>query len=137
MSPISKYPVPPMTVEAAIDWAQRIHEYVGADARDEDQLDGAYARFEQRYGIGRWTIDHLRKAKAKTCDIGVFARLQAAYLDLCERQAAKLQQQIAILKATSDDDLADLDAEAARLAQKVAAKKAALRLHRSQLGGGK
>ena len=57
---------------------------------------------------------------------GLFARLRAAYLDLCERQVGKLQHQIAVLKATDDADLADLESEAARLAEKIEARKATL-----------
>ncbi len=41
---------------------------------------------------------------------------------------SKLQLEIARTKATSDDDLDDLEAEAAALAQKIAAKKAGARL---------
>jgi hypothetical protein len=55
----------------------------------------------------------------------MFARIRGAYLDLCERQVAKLQHQISIEKAlNSDDTLADLESEAERLAAKIAAAKA-------------
>ena len=58
----------------------------------------------------------------------LFARLRGAYLDLCERQVSKLQHQIAVDKATNDDDtLDDLEGEAARLAAKIAARRQALR----------
>jgi len=127
-SPISEHPVHPMTVDAASDYARRIHSFVEHDVRDPDQLELAFDSFERRYGIGRWTLEHLRKGRAKTCDVGIFARLRAAYLDLCERQVSKLQHQIAVEKATSDDDLADLEAETAALAAKIQAKKAGLRL---------
>jgi hypothetical protein len=130
-SPISEHPVHPMTVDAACDYARRIHSFVEHDVRDPDQLEFAFDSFERRYGIGRWTLEHLRKGRAKTCDVGIFARLRAAYLDLCERQVTKLQHQIAIEKATSDDDLADLEAEASALAAKIAAKKAGVRLARA------
>lgn len=126
--PISEHLVHLMTVEAAADYARKVHGFLEAGARDEDHLDVAFDAFERRYGIGRWTLEHLRKGRAKTCDVGVFARLRAAYLDLCERQVAKLQHQIAVEKATGDDTLADLEADARLLAQKIAAKKAALRL---------
>ena len=54
------------------------------------------------------------------------ARLRGAYLDLCERQVSKLQHEIAIEKATTDADLADLETRARVLANEIAAKKAAL-----------
>jgi len=118
-----------MTVEAATDYARGVHGYLQAGARTEDDLDDAYAAFERQFGVGRWTVDHLRKAKAKTCDISVFAKLKGAYIALCERQVAKLQHQIAVEKATNDDDdLADLEAEASRLAAKIQAKKQTLKI---------
>lgn len=130
-SPTPEYPVPQMTVEAATDYARGVHGYLQAGARTDDELDAAYGAFERQYGVGRWTVEHLRKAKAKTCDVSVFAKLKGAYIALCERQVAKLQHQIALEKATDDDDdLRDLESEAARLAAKIQAKKQALRLVR-------
>lgn len=110
-----------MTVDAACDYAARLveQEQRGAD------LEGALARIEQRYGLSPHQIMHLRSRRAKSCDVGLFARLRMAYLDLCERQVGKLQQQIAVLRATGDDDLGDLEAEAAGLAEKIAARNAA------------
>lgn len=120
----SKHQVQPMTVEAASDYARRLVE---AEARGSGDLEGALIRLEQRYGLGRWQLSHLRAGRAKSCDMSLFARLRAAYLDLCERQVTHLQHQIAIEKAISDDTLEDLEAEARALAQKIAEKKAALR----------
>lgn len=131
-SPTPEYLVPHMTVEAATDYARGVHGFLQASARTDDDLDAAYGAFERQYGVGRWTVEHLRKAKAKTCDVSVFAKLKGAYIALCERQVAKLQHQIAVEKAAhDDDDLAVLEAEASALAAKVRAKKAALRLARS------
>lgn len=129
-SPKIEHPVPTMTVETATHYARGIHSLVAGNARDEDDAEWRYAQFENSYSVGRWTVEHLRKGKAKTCDVGVFARLKAAYLDLCARQVSRLQHEIAISKAT-DDDLDDLEAEAAALAAKIAAKKAAMRLARA------
>jgi hypothetical protein len=81
----------------------------------------AMRELAREYGIGFWTLDHFRKGKAKTCDIGLFARLRAAYLDLCERQVKSLQHDIAIEKAKrgNDNDLQGLEAEADALALKI------------------
>lgn len=65
-----------------------------------------------------------RISKHQVHPMTVEARLRAAYLDLCERQVAKLQHEIAITRATGDDTLEDLVAEADRLAQKIKARKA-------------
>lgn len=75
-SPTPEYPVPPMTVEAATDYARRVHGFIEAGVRSDDELDAAYSSFERQFGVGRWTIEHLRKRKAKTCDVSVFAKLR-------------------------------------------------------------
>jgi hypothetical protein len=116
--------VPQMTVEAASEYASRLleHEQRGSD------IEAALFRLEQRYGLSPNQIMHLRSKRAKSCDVSLFARLRSAYLDLCERQVSKLQHEIAITKATDDDDdLRDLEADAAALAAKIAAKKAAMK----------
>lgn len=113
-----------MTVEAASTYASRLLEQ---EQRGSD-VESALYRLEQRYGLSPNQVLHLRSGRAKTCDVGLFARLRAAYLDLCERQVTKLQHEIAVTKATTDDDLEDLVREAANLASRIAAKKAGLRL---------
>lgn len=120
--------VPPMTVEAAHDFARGL---LNLERRTPHDTDAALVRIEQRYGLSGNQIEHLAYGRAKTIDVGLFARLRAAYLDLCERQVGKLQHQIAVLKATgSDDDISDLEREAESLAARIAEKKA-------RLGGGK
>ena len=127
-SPISRVSGAQMSVDVAYDSASRVHNKLTADVRSEDDLDWAYAKFESQYGVGRWTIEHLRKKRAKSCDVGVFAKIKSAYLDLCEAQLRKLEHEIAIEKATDDaDDLRDLEAEAAALAEKIAQRKARLK----------
>lgn len=120
----SMHQVRTMTIDAASDYARSILEL---ETRGSD-TDAALHRLEQRYGLSPNQIIHLRSRRAKSCDVSLFARLRAAYLDLCERQVTKLQHQIAIEKATDDaDDLRDLEAEAARLAEKIAQRKARLK----------
>lgn len=123
MSTNSIDPVQPMTVEAASYYASRLIE---EEQRGSD-VEAALYRLEQRYGLSPNQVMHLRSRRAKSCDVGLFARLRSAYLDLCERQVGKLQHEIAITKATTDDDLEDLVREAADLAAKIQAKKAALK----------
>lgn len=88
----------------------------------------AQRRVGDRYGIPFWALEHLRTGRAKTVDASLFARIRSAYIDLCERQIAKLQHEIAIEKAViGDDSLEDLEREAEALASRIAAKKAARR----------
>lgn len=117
-------PVRTMTIDAASYYARSIVEL---ETRGAD-TDAALHRLEQRYGLSPNQIQHLRSRRAKSCDVSLFARLRAAYLDICERQVSRLQHQIAIEKATDDaDDLRDLEAEAAALAAKIAQRKARLK----------
>lgn len=104
-----------------------VRQMIQAESRGPGDTESAMTRLEMRYGIGFWTMDRLRKGRAKTCDASIFQQLRFAYLDLCARQVNKLQQQIAIEKATGDDTLEDLEREAVALAARIAAKKAAIR----------
>lgn len=134
-SPNPEYSVPAMTVEAAANYATGVHQMLTAGTRSDDDVEVACDSFERQFGVGRWTIEHLRKKRAKVCDVSVFARLKGGYIALCERQVAKLQHQIAVEKAAyDDDDLRDLEAAVAALAAKVQAKKQALKL---AAGGGR
>lgn len=111
----------PMSAAVASEYVRHM---IHRESRGPGDCENAMARIEAKYGVGFWTLDHLRKNRAKTCDVSLFARIRAAYLDSCERQVAKLQQEISIEKATSGDDtLEDLEAEAAALAARIAAKR--------------
>lgn len=104
-----------------------VRQMIQTESQGPGDAENAMSRLEQRYGIGFWTLDRLRKNRAKTCDATIYQRIRYAYLDLCARQVSKLQHQIAVEKATDDDTLEDLEAEASALAARIAAKKAALK----------
>jgi predicted RNA-binding Zn ribbon-like protein len=134
--PAPEYLVPPMTVDAASNYASDIHSFVSEEASKtglpgDEALDFAYDRFERSYGVGRWTVEHLRKRKAKSCDVGIYARLRAAYLDLCERQVSKLQSKIALERAKGDDTNQDLADRLRAIAAEIEASKAGQRLARA------
>lgn len=113
------------TVETASAYVKRMVEH---EARGWGDQANAQQRLEVRYGLPFWSIEHLRTGRAKSVEAGLFQRIRAAYLDLCERQVAKLQHDIAVEKAmNSDDALEDLEAEAEALAARIQAKKARLR----------
>jgi len=115
---------PKMTIDAAHDYASRL---LDLEQRGSSDTEGALYRLEQRYGISPNQILHLKSRRAKICDVSLFARIRGAYLDTCQRLVAKLQHEIAIEKATTDADLADLETRARALAEEIAAKKAALK----------
>lgn len=109
------------SAEVATGYVRRM---VAKECRGWGDQAQAQSRLEARYGLPFWSLENLRIGRAKTVEAGLFARIRAAYLDLCERQVLNLQHEIAIEKAlNSDDDLAALEAEATALARKIAAKK--------------
>lgn len=63
------------------------------------------------YGFTESQLIHLDKAKAKICDVSLYARVRAAYLDRCAKMAARLLHNIKIEEASGgdahDQDLAD------------------------------
>lgn len=104
-----------------------VRTMVQRESRGPGDIDNAMQRLEARYGLPFWSLWHLRRGRAKTCDAALFSRIKGAYLDMCQRQADNLLHEIAIEKAIGDDALEDLLAEAEILAAKIATKKAGLK----------
>ena len=100
-----------------------VRKMIHTESRSAGDAENAMRSISNRYGIGFWTLDHLRKGRAKTCDSTLLGRIRSAYLDLCERQLRHLELEIATEKAAGDDTLADLELEVSALAQKVQAKR--------------
>lgn len=112
--------------DVAGDYVRRMIEH---ETRGWGDQHNALSRLEARYGLPFWSLRNLKSGRAKTVEAGLFARIMAAYIDLCERQVTKLQHEISIEKAMNEDDtLQDLDREAAALAARIAAKKEARRM---------
>jgi hypothetical protein len=107
--------------DVAGDYVRRMIEH---ETRGLGDQHNALSRLEARYGLPFWSLRNLKSGRAKTVEAGLFARIRAAYIDLCERQVTKLQHEISIEKALNEDDaLEDLDREARALAARIAAKK--------------
>lgn len=105
-----------------------VRRMVEKETRGWGDQDSALTRLEARFGIPFWSLNNIRTGRAKTVEAGLFARIRGAYLDLCERQVAKLQHEIAIEKAlTEDDTLEDLEAQALALALKIKTRREACR----------
>jgi hypothetical protein len=116
-SPKNEHLVPKMTIDAASNYAADLLEL---EVYRTGNVDSALHQIEQRYGLSPNQVMHLKKRRAKECDVSLFARLRLAYLDTCARTARKLQHIIETDKATNhavDQDLADrLQALAAEIA---------------------
>ncbi len=111
--------------DVAGDYVRRMIEH---ETRGWGDQHNALSRLEARYGLPFWSLRNLKSGRAKTVEAGLYARIRAAYIDLCERQVTKLQHEISIEKAlNADDALEDLEREARSLAARIAAKKEARR----------
>jgi hypothetical protein len=122
--PNSEHQVHSMSAAAA---TQLVRKMIHDESRSAGDAENAMRSLANRYGIGFWTLDYLRKGRAKTCDSSLLGQIRWAYIDICQRQLTHLQNEIANEMAAGDDTLADLELEVASLAQKIAAKRAATR----------
>lgn len=99
---------PMSTVEASYFVREMIHR----EAKGPGDYERAMERLEARYGIGFWTLDHLRKNKAKTCEVSLYARIKLAFIDHCGRQARRLLTEAAVAQAVNpNDDVAAIQNE--------------------------
>ncbi|WP_245425837.1 hypothetical protein [Rhizobium sp. J15] len=102
---------------AAQSYVKRMIERESAGWGD---MTPAIERLERKYGIPFWTINNIRTGRAKTIEAGIFARIKAAYIDMCERQIARLQHELEIERELDGDALdSDLLAQVQGLAAKV------------------
>lgn len=110
-----------MSVDAATDYVRTM---VQRESRGPGDIDNAMSRLEQRYGLPFWSLWYLRKGKAKTVEASLLARIRAAYLDMCHRQASNLLHEIEVEAAANDDLDSDIATELEALVAKIQAKKA-------------
>lgn len=106
-----------MTLDAATGYARELVEMEGGG-------EAALHRLEQRYGLAPNAINHLRHGRAKTCDVGLFGRLYAAYLDTCQRQARKYLHKIEMEELRGHALDADLADRLRAIAAEIEARKA-------------
>ena len=85
--------------DVAGDYVRRMIEH---ETRGWGDQHNALSRLEARYGLPFWSLRNLKSGRAKTVEAGLFSRIRAAYIDLCERQVTKLQHEITIEKAMNE-----------------------------------
>lgn len=87
-------------IERAASWSK---DLTRMRARGPGDLENAMRGIERDYGIDFWTQWTLRYRPARIKDIGVgiYSRIQAAYVAECERQARKLAIEAEITKAVA------------------------------------
>ena len=124
-SPNSDNEVPNVSAATAIKYVQDMVDLETLTTRTQER---AYERLSRDYGLTVSQLTHLYKAKAKTCDVGLFARVKAAYLDRCAKMAARMLHNIQLEEASGgdahDQDLVD---RLIAIRSEAMAKSAALR----------
>lgn len=111
---------PMSAAEASFYVRQMIHR----EAHGPGDHERAMERLEAKYGLGFWTLDHLRRRKAKTCDVTLYARIKAAFIDHCGKQAARLLLDADMAMAVQpNDDVAAIQTEIEALVARLAAAK--------------
>lgn len=99
-----------------------VRQMIHREARGPGDHERAMQRLEAKFGIGFWTLDHLRKNKAKTCDVSLFARIKSAFAAHCGTQARKLMIEADTAMAVNpNDDVAAIQREIAALQARLAA----------------
>jgi hypothetical protein len=96
-------------IERAAGWSK---DLTRMRSRGPGDLENAMRSIEREYGIdfwAQWTLRY-RPQRIKDIGIGLYARLEAAYVAECERQARKLRQEIQITKAIAGPDCASVRA---------------------------
>jgi hypothetical protein len=91
-------------VERAAAWAKELTAY---ESRGPGDTENAWRRLEDRYGIPARTFWSLRYRPPKEIFVSLFVRIHTAYRQEQERQARKIEHELAITKAiTGPDDIA-------------------------------
>ena len=112
-------------MSTAVEARSYVRLMIENEAKGWGDQTNALSRIERRYGIPFWSLNNLRIGRAKTVEAGLFQKIRRAYIDMCERQLAKLAHAIAIERARDASDVnEDLAAEINRLAEKISASKA-------------
>jgi len=97
-------------VEQSVFWAR---ELTRREARGPGDIEGAWRRLQQRYGVPLRTFWALRYRPPKTIAADIYLRLCAAYQAECERQMRKLRHELETTKAIAGPDHAAVVAAAA------------------------
>jgi hypothetical protein len=100
--------VPKVSAATATKYVQ---EMVVLETMTSRTKDAALRKLARDYGLTVSQLTHLYKARAKTCDVSLFARVKAAYLDRCAKMATRMLHKIELEEASGgdahDQDLVD------------------------------
>jgi hypothetical protein len=130
--PNSGNEVPKVSAATATRYVQ---EMVKLETVSAGTKEAALRKLARDYGLTVSQLTHLHKAKAKSCDISLYARVKAAYLDRCAKMASRLLHTLEIEEASGGDaDDQDLVDRLTGILEEVAAKRAPLHARTKMTG---
>lgn len=113
---------------SAVATKRQIEKMVRMESLGWGDQSNALVRICRDYKLPFGTLDNIRTGRAKRIFADVRDAIHLAYLDMCGREVAKWQNELAIQRAKGpvDDDLEHLEREAEDLAAKLASRRAKL-----------
>lgn len=111
---------------SALAAKRQIEKMVSMESLGWGDQANALARICRQYKLPAGTIDNIRTGRSRRIFADVRDAIRLAYLDMCAREVAKWQTELAIQRAKGpiDADLEDLEREALDLAARIAARRA-------------
>ena len=87
-----------------IDPGGYVRRMVEMESRGNGDECNALERVARRIGIGSRVARRIKNGERKTVDVSLFAKMRTAYLELCESQIRKLENEIATERAKHGED---------------------------------
>lgn len=110
---------------SAAEASEFVRKMIHLEGGEPGAAERAMKKLARDYKIGFWTLDHLRKNKAKTCEVSLFARIKAAYAHHCTKFAERLLLEAEIIqKVSPNDHVAAIESQLQALADELAVAKA-------------
>jgi len=85
-----------LLVDEAAGWAKKLTQ---GEARGPGDIENAWRRLQNRYGVPWRAFWSLRYRRPKEIAASIYLRLREAHLAECERQMRRLRHEIEITKA--------------------------------------
>ena len=109
------------SVELSDQASDLVRRMVSRESRGWGDKDAALIRLEAKYGLPFWTLENLRKGRAKTVETSLYFRLRAAFVDHCGAHAVRLLHEAETAMAVDpNDDVEGIESEIRALEDRLA-----------------
>ena len=102
-----------------------VRRMVENESRGWGDQENALHRLEKRYGLPFWSLENLRKGRAKSIEASMFEKIREAFVDHCRRQAKRLLHDAEMVRRLGEpnDDVATIEDQIRALAARLEAAK--------------